>query len=688
MIFVKHFFFFYLSISVLSFFPLALHGGLFTFNSRGSTIKIGKTSELKVSNNSGTKTYNGTILKEDGGKISGSSFFFDNGIYSNDDFASIFTGIWDPNLTTSIKLQGGMLFNQIDPGKIGEEIRVTFTNNRLEGLTSFINPNSVVLQNSAAELFIAIQSELNQNLVLNGGTIFLDSSLALGDGITFLGNGRVNFQANNLILGTKDTVWTGSLLLNAAKNIELSGGKTRVTGVWHFNHDAQIIGNNSVLDLTHCGTLWIKRNTGVRMTNLTLRGLGQGGGTILFEDHTSTLSLFNVIVDMANNLTITEGNWYVEGPVKVLTRDKFLTFDLRGTLTVNGETLFYDPLSFNDTNNVRFGSIDVNLARIDGGSVQKNRSLQVGDFILTGNTKLDRSLVASSLKKLRVQSDSVVDGDGFAFNFARNPGESIFIIDANKQVRFKNILLLDFPVKNSTYGSDSTIIFGGSSTTVELGENGTLTTTWFFDGSSVLNGSNKILQLGTGGSIVLRPQTSLLLDNITIRGIKDNNIRCMDNNCTLSLGNVDWKQTGNYSFTNSRLEVIGAFTLIGTSTFEYATNRQSLITSFGTMCVDQEMSFSYAPPIDNRDLLAMENNSAVFCLNNATLASTTTGFRLTNGSIVITGQNFLFNDNAIADSEAISLGNGQISNDVFIKIQAGARLNIMSGKLFYDNVVS
>jgi hypothetical protein len=288
------------------------------------------------------------------------------------------------------------------------------------------------------------------------------------------------------------------------------------------------------------------------------------------------------------------------------------------------------------------------------------------------------------LLKLIITNNATINGAGFGYQFARYPLSPIFTVAAGKRVTFTNLLLQDLPIYNNSFGVGSQVIFGDQ-TTVQLGTNGILNDTWTFSGQVVLSGGGNTLQLGTG-QLILRPKTSLLIDNLTISGIQDNNIRCMDNNCTLSFGNVVWVQSNTFTLTNSHVELLGTLSLEGTSTFAYTSNRVSTITNGGNLYVDAGMTFSYAPLRSaNRDLIVMETANSLLTLNNATLASTTTGMRLTTGIVDVEGTCRTLNDGAVALSEGIAFGNGNAVDDATINFGAGATLNAETGLLVYDN---
>jgi len=623
-------------------------------------------------------------------------FYFIKGILSNTLYEMILTGTYSSNppggrLGCHIVLPGADTgisgvygsANITKQSPMAEKILVLSSPNVLLGLPSFSSVNAIKLANTNAQLAINIQSELDQNIVMNGGTVLLDADLNLKDYVLLTGTGSINFQQHNLVLGTAELIWTDTQRMISAENFELNSTNS-LYGQWHFQNDAHIVGNNFMLDLTPGGSLFIKKNTTLRMSNVTLKGLGSG--TIIFEAPTSKLELFNVIIDMDKSVTMSQGNVYISGDSTVVTRDKFLTFDRTSSLTVDRSTFFYDTLSYNDQNNVKFTNLASNFGSINGGSIKKVRALPVGDFIITANTILDRSLIISPLKKLRIQDNATINGDGFAYQFALEPGEDIFFVSAGKTAQFQNILMQDIPTEYVSLGVASQLIFGPNAT-VALGASGTLTNTWYFSGKTVLNGNNNILDFGSDGHIVLRPGSSILLNNITLRSIKGHDswgsIVCMDNKCTVSFGNVTWVQDADYSFTQGKFTVNGYWDLQGTATFNYATNKQSTLTSFGTLEIDKDFTFHYMPSSDNRDLIAMESSDAILNVNGGTLSSTTTGIRLTKGTLMIPELGNLYNAGAISQSEAICFGNDNPADDLTIRIEGN--LQLLAGRLMYEN---
>lgn len=658
------------------------------FYDQAAGIEVSSASTLEIAATA-LRPIDGTIVRASGGAVIGNKFFFNSGILSDGDFDAILTATFDPNNSFSILLSGTTgggtaSFFVTNPGRVPYKIKIRGVNNRIEGLPSFVNPESITLADRVSTVTLALQKELNQSIQLNRGNLVLDDDLHFNDYVKINGTGNVFFNGNNLSFGTRSLVWTDTVLWVNGQNLILNGDSV-IDSWWAFKGDAQVIGNNNVIDLTTGGTILIKKNTTVLLTNLTLLGLGQG--FIVFEDKTSRLELFGCKVEMSTDYTFTTGGLYISGESTIVTRDNLLIFDQKAALTVDGTTLFYDTLDFKDTDNIRtFTQRSTNnYGFLNGGSIRYKSSPKIGDENFNGDTFLDRALSISKKRKLIIHTDSHIDGRSQTISFARQVTEPLVIIESGSMLKFTDVLLQDFPVNNAELKPGAQLIFGDG-TTLELAENSIINSAYEFEGNVFLNGKNKTLIMGPNGKLIWRPGAQVTLDNIKLKGIHSGNIILYDNTCTMSLIDVEWTQDAAYSFTRGQFEVLGSWDLRGTETFSMATSLPCTVRPLGIISIGAGPTFLYAPPVANRDLLKFVNSDAQLYLNGGTFASTTTGARLTKGTLVIDSKSFMRNDGAISLSEGIAIGDGTLANDLGIKVEPAATLEIISGLFVYQNV--
>ncbi|MCK4499365.1 hypothetical protein KAU11_02640, partial [Candidatus Babeliales bacterium] len=221
-------------------------------------------------------------------------------------------------------------------------LAVSGTSNRLLGQPQFTD--NIVLENASTEFSVGIQSSLDANVTLNGGTIDLECDLRLSDGYQFLGDGIIRTNGHKLSFGTSDLDLTGTLHFYEAGDLDFYGIK-RVSGILIFEGESYINGNGGRLDLTPGGTIWVKQNTNLHLLNLKIVGLGDGH--FVFEDKTSIMYWDSVSeVEMKSDYTFTTGGIYANYSTTVITGQYAMTFDLDSTLTVDGVTLWYDTLIY------------------------------------------------------------------------------------------------------------------------------------------------------------------------------------------------------------------------------------------------------------------------------------------------------------------------------------------------------
>jgi len=211
-------------------------------------------------------------------------------------------------------------------------------------------------------------------------------------------------------------------------------------------------------------------------------------------------------------------------------------------------------------------------------------------------------------------------------------------------------------------------------------------TTWQFNGTN-----NSVTGRGhtfnfQGGNIIVGTGSSLLLEDMTIKGIAGTNVSCQDNLSTVSLRNVVWLQDSDFTFTKGHIDIVGDVIISGTNYFNYQTDQVSTIESDATLFFDAGMKFRYQPASASSNLLAMAAKSSILHLYEAELRTTTTAFQLTKGTMVFEGTCPIINTGTV-ESQGIMFGDGaSAANDLRIKILPESGLNIQQGFLVYKNI--
>jgi hypothetical protein len=231
---------------------------------------------------------------------------------------------------------------------------------------------------------------------------------------------------------------------------------------------------------------------------------------------------------------------------------------------------------------------------------------------------------------------------------------------------------------------------------IELQSRVILEDTWTFSAESTLDGGGTFLEISDGGGIVVEEGSSLLLENVVLREISDNNLRCLDSAATLSFQNVTLILDGDYSFTVGSLEVIDNLHIKGKYVFAYQSAQTSTVHTYGRIVLDKGVTFSYDPIYNSevsnwdqaRNFLAFDDDTAVLELKGATLHVTSTSMKLRKGTLRVKNKSYIVSelDGAFHMEEGLILGNNIAADDMLCEIYGGATLVVSSGALSYKNI--
>lgn len=254
----------------------------------------------------------------------------------------------------------------------------------------------------------------------------------------------------------------------------------------------------------------------------------------------------------------------------------------------------------------------------------------------------------------------------------------------------RNMLL---GVQDTTW--TSSIVFSGTGSQITLRSLLSLGSTVTFNGTCTINGNGNELHLSSLGNIVVGANSTLSFKDISLTGIKGNNLRCVDNSAKIILRNVEWAQDGNYSFAAGGLRIRGLCNMRADGyAFAYQSAMTSTIDSLGALYFAQNMTFSYDPIDRQPNHILFTNNTSKIGFDGATLYVGKSGLRLYKGGLeVMRNTNFyaayntLF-DGSYSSTTGIILGNNDDVNDCVCSIYQGATLSVNNGYLIYRNVLS
>ncbi len=235
-----------------------------------------------------------------------------------------------------------------------------------------------------------------------------------------------------------------------------------------------------------------------------------------------------------------------------------------------------------------------------------------------------------------------------------------------------------FAIGETTTDFALTATFNFDSTMLRFDTNTRLySTLQFAQGCKICGKHGKVLTLNNGSALVVRPNSQLIIEDITIRNVGRTNLRCLMDNGSIVLRNVILESSANYTFSRGSILFDQDVIFTGTTTFAYTTGVGSTINSLSTLMFDHDTTLSYAPRRANGSLLSMTDQTSCLYLSGCTLFSTYTGLQLQTGTL-------LLDDQVTVTSTSRNSGEALLLNSsLTTKVMGGASV-YMYGRIKYQ----
>ncbi len=195
-------------------------------------------------------------------------------------------------------------------------------------------------------------------------------------------------------------------------------------------------------------------------------------------------------------------------------------------------------------------------------------------------------------------------------------------------------------------------------------------------GASKIAGRNKALNFNSGSSIIVRPRSQLIFENVELKAVQGSVIRCVDDSASIIFRACTLNLSGEYTFSRGSILFDEDTIITGTNKFNYTTRLSSTIASMSSLTFGLNTTFSYAPARANNRLLFMNDATSALFLQGATLISTRTGLNIANGTLMI-DRNVTLSSQARFNAEALVL-----NSKLTVQVLGGANLNLF-GKVRY-----
>ncbi len=647
--------------------------------------------------------YSGTLefLDNSPGRVSGFNILFDSGTVKVGKTSVTLTGTYDPSQQNRVALSNEGTV-ELPSGTVTQEVRVASGSSAsIVGAPNFTKP--IVLEDSGTELKLGIQSQVSQNIELNGGKIVLEDNLSLQAGRQFVGGGIIDVNGRTLKL-PKGNASTGRLTFISANDVALSGNLID-SSEYFFTGDggtSELNGNRYTWEFVNGGFITVDANHTLYCVNVDFKGMGNYPTHGFFNlDPTATVVFQGCNFSFDNHYTHSSGTLeFSSGCVLYPNGNKFNVSD-QGVIRVNGSSLVYDYLMGPDVNPFTFTNEVQQKQLVNGGNIRS--TFVAPRLIVSENVKFlhkDYDLTGDTILQVPNENPGspksvTIDGSGYRLTFPRQ-NNLIFQLDPNVNLTLKNVTLFDYNKDAVFYGDANSSMIFGSGVRIRLFENETISDSdkpWTFSGDCQIRGVATKLVLDGTSRITVGPLSTLTLKDLKVAFKNADSISILDSaskiileNCDLILGSSGWNiPTGN-------IEIKGKVRFFGGSPTD--PNLYSVVTfsSSGTFKVMSEsimklgksVEFKYQPDpsldggltYNTKRHFILTDATSILELDGCTLHSTMTGMALDYGRLIVS-------DRSIFKIDGFNGNEAEIGSALEVYIKPSTTL-VVTGTLVYN----
>lgn len=318
------------------------------FRSKSATLQLAESTNIKLEHP--INNCIGQVVKKQGSSIQGNDVIFNQGVLDEAGNRMKITGRLKSDSIKQITLNGNESFKGKGSTVI-QSLIISGNNNRIEG--DLLLNNDIQLLNNSTGVTCALLRSLSKNIQMNHGTITLNESIEFIEDKKLIGGGTVIGNNRGIILGSKETDWTDSMIFDNVNGIQLNAA-LHLSQTWTFSgNNCSIDGNGHFLNFEPHGKMIIDRNSTLKLKNVVLHQVDNhslncidNSGKIIFQDVT-------LIQDGEYNFY--KGSFSISGFLDI-SGDSIFIFTPEITCTIldnstlflsNGATFSYDPPSGN-----------------------------------------------------------------------------------------------------------------------------------------------------------------------------------------------------------------------------------------------------------------------------------------------------------------------------------------------------
>ncbi|KKP23022.1 MAG: hypothetical protein SZ59_C0004G0097 [candidate division TM6 bacterium GW2011_GWF2_28_16] len=359
----------------------------FNLSNKTVTLKVSSGANLKL--NSPITNVNGTIIKESGANIDGSSITFNDGSFNDSTGKVKVLGTLDFGDIKKIILDGNKNFEG-KRGDVLQAINISGQDNIVQGVLSVLD--DIELQDINSSVLFNIRTRLDSNINLNSGSMILGDDLAFLDTKRIFGPGSVDLAGHRLSLGAKDLTWDEPILFKDASDIKLNSN-LYLNSTWTFSGSSILCGGDKIIFLNTDNCIRVLANSHLLIRDAVLYGLS--GSNISCIDDSSVISLQNVKIILDNNFNFTSGALIFWDTVEFIGKNKTFNYQTNMTSTIKdnaiivlGNTVTFSYAPSSGKNNLLEFEADDSTINLNGGTIY---TAYTGLDLLKGRIVVDKN---------------------------------------------------------------------------------------------------------------------------------------------------------------------------------------------------------------------------------------------------------------------------------------------------------
>lgn len=651
------------SVSVLVFCS-ALWGCLcpiIRFGSRNSAVEFrGATSYFIVDKE--IRDYSGRLRVSDeaSGRISGEKIFFDNGILSIGTRELSLTGTYDSSVQQEISLEEGNTI-ELPSGSVDKEIKVKPDSTAsIVGAPILTKP--ITLEGSTSELRVGLQSQLSQDVNLNGGTLVLDDNLSLQAGKQFVGGGTIDVNGRTLTL-PKGEASTGKISFISANDVALSGNL--IDSVEYYfagvGGTSEVNGNGYIWKFFSGGFVSVGPTHELFFTNAFFKEFGnQPTHGYLDIDVTSTVILQGCTISLSGDYTHDQGTLEFRDGCRIVHHGHKINTTGLAFVRVDGASLFYDSLGGIDQNPFTFTDADSQRQYVNGGAIRSsagNPSMLIDTTTATIN--FDHKLSSQSV--IYVPNPAPASPRAVEASFSGHSvifpgsGTALFNLDPNVNLTISNVELFEYNKDTLTLGDANASLAFGTGTKIRLFDSEIISgsdKSWSFVGDGLISGTGTSLVLDGSSRITVDSSSTLVLKDLRVTIKTADALKALDSGSKIIFENCDLTvESAGFEIAMGNVDVKGRLRIFGGDPSDSDVESPVTFSSTGIFKVccgallrlGKNVNFEYkADPSNDSGLtyntkrhFILEDATATLELDGCTLRSTQTGLALDYGRVVV-----------------------------------------------------